>query len=77
MKKSVKVILSAAAAITAICAVAAKLFCDYSLKAGEKGFTVDKLPQNTTKEADEKRDILKNRTKEYTEWFKACSQKAA
>lgn len=74
MKKSVKVILSSAAAITAICAVAAKLFCDYSLKAGEKGFTVDKLPQNTKKEADEKRDTLKNRTKEYAEWFKAHSE---
>lgn len=74
MKKSIKVILSAAAAITAICAVAAKLFCDYSLRAGEKGFTIDMLPHNTKKEADEKRDILKNRTKEYNDWFKAHSE---
>lgn len=74
MKKSTKVIIASVAAVAAVCAAAAKIFCDYSLKAGDKGFTVDKLPQNTKKEHDEKRDILKNRTREYTEWLKEKSE---
>lgn len=74
MKKSTKVIIASVAAVAVVCAAAAKIFSDYSLKAGDKGFTVDKLPQNTKKEHDEKRDILKNRTREYTDWFKENSE---
>lgn len=74
MKKSTKVIIASVAAVAAVCAAAAKIFCDYSLKAGDKGFTVDKLPQNTKKEPDEKRDILKNRTREYNDWLKENSE---
>lgn len=74
MKKSTKVIIASVTAVAAVCAVAAKIFCDYALKVGGKGFTVDKLPQNTKKEADEYREILKKRTNEYTEWFKEHSE---
>lgn len=74
MKKSTKVIIASVAAVAAVCAAAAKIFCDYSLKAGDKGYTVDKLPQNTKKEPDEKRDILKNRTREYNDWLKENSE---
>ena len=74
MKKSVKIAIAAVTAVAAVSAVAAKVFCDYALKSGDKGFTVDKLPQNTKKETDINRDILKERTKEYSEWFKAHSE---
>lgn len=74
MKKSTKIIISAVAAIAAVSAVAAKFFCDYALKSGKNGFRVDMLPQNTKKEPDEMRDILKERTKEYTEWLKENSE---
>lgn len=74
MKKSVKIAIAAVTAVAAVSAIAAKVFCDYALKSGDKGFTVDKLPQNTKKETDINRDILKDRTKEYSEWFKAHSE---
>lgn len=74
MKKSTKTIISVIAAVTAVSAVVGKLFCDYTLDPRKKGFTVDKLPQNRKKEPDSFRDTFKERSKEYSDWFKANSE---